>query len=280
MSYPQSILLDIGGTVETFSSTRPDAATVTLRKFDNSAIVEDADATVSTIDTTLSSAAGAGATSVEVASATGIANGSRFWVKDDPEECVVVSVSGTTVTLRRPLKRGHASGATVEGSRVHYTVAAGDADEQFWDGRIEWSFDGSLHHYSALCCLRYNPMRLASEVDLEDEDPRLYNRIVADYDVRRALDKAHQDVLMSLAENGKIIYSTSGMELIQAVVFAFYRNYYRPMAGEEATELIDRYEKAYESELLKIRKNIPRDQDMDGKINEKSQFGSAKIWRA
>jgi hypothetical protein len=75
-----------------------------------------------TVDTTLGGAAAKGATSVTVASATGITVGRAYLLtasEDTGGERVVVrAISDTTVTLVRPTRLDHASGAAFKSSRV------------------------------------------------------------------------------------------------------------------------------------------------------------------
>lgn len=68
--------------------------------------------------TTLSAGTSAGATTFGVASATGIAAGSKLYLREtgtpgDSEWCEVLSISGTTVTPVDALTRAHTSGITV-----------------------------------------------------------------------------------------------------------------------------------------------------------------------
>lgn len=76
--------------------------------------------------TTLSSAAAAGAATLVVASATGITVGRRYLVggsEDVGGEFVTVrSISGTTLTLVRPIRTAKASAATVVGTRVTFGI--------------------------------------------------------------------------------------------------------------------------------------------------------------
>lgn len=83
--------------------------------------------------TTLSSSASAGATTFSVASATGIAKGSKLWLKEstiaNSEYCVVKDISGTTVTPMDPLTRAHTSGITITtlAERFGWTESLGTA---------------------------------------------------------------------------------------------------------------------------------------------------------
>lgn len=278
---PQTILYEVGGTIDIYRKTRPSTATVTLKKFNGNAVFEDESATISTINTTVAtSALSQGDTSLIVASATGIAQGSRFWIQDDPEEVVVKSVSGTTVTLRRPLLHDHVVGATVEGTRISYAVSSSYADSMFWDGYAEWTLDGSLTDKTSACCLRCSAQRLASVVDLFDIDSRLYNKFPKDFDFERALDNAHEYVLRKLASNGRIYQVSTGMEFIRATALAVFMNYYMPLEG---SELYSVFKDKVNEAINDINIIVPKDYNQDGKITSDEhhhRFGSVKIQRA
>lgn len=79
--------------------------------------------TVDSVDTTFS--ASAGATSATVTSGTGIARGRRYLVTDvdgDREWVECISVSGTTVGFRQPLKNDYAALSTFQGCRISAPV--------------------------------------------------------------------------------------------------------------------------------------------------------------
>jgi hypothetical protein len=83
---------------------------------------------IDAVDTTLSAAAAAGDTEVSVASAASIARGQRYLISagagGDRELAEVAAISGTTISLRRPLQNAYASGADFEGTRISISVNA------------------------------------------------------------------------------------------------------------------------------------------------------------
>jgi hypothetical protein len=130
---PQEILYNVTGQSWFYDCPegRPDASpTPTLSivlnmSGDNVATVESATTgavALDAVNTTLSQAVGAGAVSISVASATGIAKKRRYLLTDTTtglfEWFEVVAIVGTTVRGRRPLVNSYASGATLVGCRI------------------------------------------------------------------------------------------------------------------------------------------------------------------
>jgi hypothetical protein len=137
------------------------------------------------VNTTLSGASSAGAGSVAVASATGITVGRRYLVggrEDAGGEFVTVkSLSGTTVTLVRPLRRAQASGATFQGTRVTFAITATHAATHGRNYRVEWAWDsGSVTQPTLILpfdVTRYYPTTGLAIEDVRDLDPVLAKRV-------------------------------------------------------------------------------------------------------
>lgn len=278
MSISQHITYNYGGTIYIDVLSRPTSATVTI-KYGTNSLVSAGACTISSINTTLSSAATKGATSISVASATGCSIGKKCWLQDHPEEVLIKGVSETTVSLSRPLFYDHASSAAVEGTRVSYAVSAAQASVKFWDGRAEWLIDSILTDISAVECTVYPLRRLATIQDLFDENPKLRNLLPDEYTIERCLDNAHDDILTTIAARGRArVLCSSGRELAKAVVLRFFANYFRRDASDGSDVMYDRYKQAAEAELGKIIASLPRDTNQDG-IVEKGERLSMKSIR-
>lgn len=100
-------------------------------------------ATYDTVDTTINAAAAEGATSVSVASATGITAGREYVIglnasANEPMIVRVASVSGTTVYLDEPLPYAAASSDLFFGWRVSHALLATETDVE-GEGLIIWN---------------------------------------------------------------------------------------------------------------------------------------------
>ena len=101
MALPQHLTYGIGGTVYVEVDSLPHAATVTLIKSDGAAIQGHVSATISTINTTLSQNVSRRDLAINVASNTGFEAGKTFWLRDDPEELLMIAsqIGGNTDTI-------------------------------------------------------------------------------------------------------------------------------------------------------------------------------------
>jgi len=280
MSAPQWIGYEKGGTIHVDVAALPTGTpTVSVYNDAGGTIVDAANATASTIDTTLSAAAAKGARTISVTSATGIANRSRILLKDVLEEVLVKSVSGTTVTLRRPLVEDHANGSDVEGGRITYAVSADDADDLFWRGSAVWTVD-SVEYRTGVECTKYPLRRQATMVDVWAAHTRADQYIPAEVDPEEALDQAHEDVLTDIAaRDAARVFTASGEQFRRAVAFTFWRNIYMDQASDRAIVLFDRFSQAADNEVGKICSITARDANQDGKVDASDAFPSSRTRR-
>lgn len=282
---PQHITYQVGGTIYFYSRKKLTSPTVTVRNNRGGDILTAQSCTASTVSTYLSAAISPGDTSFSVASGTGITNGMELQIapSDFPEECVVKSISGTTVTPWRPLIISHASGKAVQCTTVSYTVSAAQADELFWDGLAIWYDNGVYYAQTPIECTRYPLFRLATIQDVWDEYPQLRDLLSPNDDPNRLLKLAHNDVMTTIAAIDRArCFFASGTEIARAVVFQFLCNYYRHCAQENATILFDRYQMALADEIKKIVSILPRDADQDqvAQSYERMRANSIRISRA
>ncbi|MGB0890079.1 MAG: hypothetical protein ACPGWS_07335, partial [Solirubrobacterales bacterium] len=268
MSTIQHAIKDVGGQISIVVRERPTAATVTIKAGDDgSTIAEDQTATVSSINTTLSGAASAGDRSVDVASATGIVPGASFWLTDGdgPDELVKCkSISGTTITLWRKLRHAHASGDTAEGTTLTYAVTAAQAAARFWDGRAQWSLDGALTHFTHVICTDYPLSRLANILDWQIEIPNLVDVLHDDEDPEDILDRAHDDVVRTIAQRSRAHVLTDERALVVPCVLRASEIVYGRRPGDDARELAEHYRDKLDNILPQAVATAPRDLDQDG----------------
>lgn len=285
---PQHIQYEHGGTVGIDIPVVPAASqTVSCYSGGNEALFEDETATLTSIATTLSSAASRGDRTISVASASNIARGQRLWLTAY-EDVLVKSVSETTVTLQRRLLNDHASAATVKSHRLSYTVSAASATTMFWDGRLEWFIDDgetteTLYHQPCIST-KYRFYRAAGVQDWYTEEPRLYDLVDPDSDATLALDAALAEVVKRVAAHvqGRAWSYIGPASFVAATVFAAQMALHRPMADDAAERLYMRYEAALVSELERVTSGTAwRDADQDGHVEAQEQrsFRSGRVLR-
>lgn len=120
---------DVGGTLFTDElDERPDASPTFAVLSPAGGSLATGTGTVDSVNTTLSATASAGAQTLSVTSATGIVIGRRYRVGGAEavggETVTVRGISGTTITLVRPLTATAASGVSFDSTRVSFAVSA------------------------------------------------------------------------------------------------------------------------------------------------------------
>jgi hypothetical protein len=268
MTLPQHVTFGRGGTISIDSPTLANAVTVTIRDGDGTVRVQDATATPSTINTTITGSISAGAISINVAANTGIGVDTVAWLRDDPEEILVSRVSTLAITLRRPAIYSHISGAQLQGSRIEYAVNSAVANTLWWDGYAEWNIDGTLD-YTSVECTRYPLTRRASAQDLFDVEPLLSDVLDSEQDVERFLDAAHNMVLGEIgkmAPDQRVRVMPASSSFRTATALAAMYMHYRRRGSDEAREVSERYLKDMKRELDSITATNPRDADQDQDI--------------
>lgn len=162
---------------------RPSAAGTFAVTTMGGAIVQTSSApTLDTVNTTLASAAAAGAQQLTVTSGTGVTVGRRYLLggaEDDGGEVVTVrAVSGTTVTLVGRLRAARASGAAFVSARVSFSVAAIATPGRAYRVEYTWpSGDGQPVAHIPFDVVRYVPVSHLSVSSVADLDPLFPKRL-------------------------------------------------------------------------------------------------------
>lgn len=282
MSLPQHLLFQVGGSVSIDLENVPTSAAVRIIQGDGTQLVGTLAATLTTINTVINSAATRGARSLNVVAVTGMANGVKMRLQDDPEEVRIRAVAGNLVHLRAPLMYDHANGASVQGTRAVRAINATQASSLFFDGHCEWNIDGSVSDYTAVECTRY-PMRRHATVDdvlsvesawFELKDPAL--------DIEAWLDLAHMRVLRDIGaasnEMRTRVFPASD-SFRHATALAALVLFYMRQPGAEQQELYRTFKAELRDELGKLVGQLPRDANQDGvaSANERQSMGSVRL---
>jgi hypothetical protein len=236
-------------------------------------------ATLDSVSTTLSAAPAAGATSVAVTSATGIIAGRKYLVGGPEsvggERVTVKSVSGTTITLVRPLRYAKASGAAFQSTRVECAVTSGAVSSYGRHYRVVISWAVSTVAQPSLDVpfdvVRYMPLTTLSLDDVTDLDPMLLKRLPAGLWAPARIDRAWEILLRRIASK-----KCPGA-LIGAIDLTIPHGYmFRALLAETAGAEFEAYRtlmvERYASELESVLSSAAFDDDMDGKPEAHEQW--------
>ena len=165
--FKQTVKKDVGGTLEFYPPEGvASAATITIKKSDNSNLttaVSGVSATIDSVSTTLSANADEGDTQVSVTSATGITAKRKYLVTASDgrvQEVTVMAISGTTISLLEPLNFAFVSTNTFNGYRLSYSLTAGNSDDNYKKLRATWSYTVSVSYsYTQRIDVAENPFK-------------------------------------------------------------------------------------------------------------------------
>ncbi len=272
----QHVTHNVGGTVA-YDGThaRPATSTVSAYKGDGNAVFEDQTTVVSPISTTANGAITAGDKTVTLASAADVNPGDEFWIRTPDEKVQAKTISGAVVTLWRPVRHAHATGVTVEGTKLSYAVTAAQADSLWWDGRLVWKDASGLQIATqGFVCTKYGIARTVTAVDLADELPKLDVLLPANEDPERLLETSRQDVVRELASTtaGRAHTFVGPEEFNHATVLAAAHRIFRRRGSQTAREMATLYKDLMKEEIeLRIAGHGSRDADQDGTVEEHEQ---------
>ncbi len=225
--------------------------------------------TVDTVSTTLSALAAKGATTLALASATGVVVGRRYGIGaqsgTQPREVVQVKdLASSVATLWAPTMYAHASGATFGGTRVTYALTSAQTSVLWWDGYADFEPNtGDTQNEVVDCVLRKIPENLIDETDLYGVHAELAKMLSAKVDVPTMLRNARDEFIRRLGGKNRA-YCALGADHFRrptALVFFLLCRY---MFGPDWQAEGDLMEKELDMLLAKIESEIPFDNDQDG----------------
>ncbi|MBL0219658.1 MAG: hypothetical protein IPQ07_38060 [Myxococcales bacterium] len=140
--------------------------------------------TLDAVNTTLSGAVVAGASTLNLTSGSGVVVGRRYLVGGSEstggEMITVKAYAANVATLVRPIRSAQPSGATFQGTRLTFAVTGASVSAPQRNMRVEWtpaSGDEDLATALPFDALRYAPVTFLSTEDLRDLDPLLVKRL-------------------------------------------------------------------------------------------------------
>jgi hypothetical protein len=186
---------------------------------------------LNSVNTTTSANAAAGATGLTLTSGTGVTAGRRYLLggPEDTggERVLVAAVSGTAVTLARPLSKAVASGATFQSSRVEVTISTACTATVARQLRVEWTdpttSDVLPYPFDVT---RYAPRSSLTSSELLDLDPSLRKRLASGTWLPAVIERAWDQLLFDLASKerhpggfaGVVELTTAHGYLVRALV--------------------------------------------------------------
>lgn len=279
----QAVIKGRGGTIEAhFLGARPTSCTVSVYTDTGAAKVDGATATVSTVNTTISAGAARGATSVTLASASGVVAGRRYLLgtlnsTEAAEAVTVKSVSGSAATLWAPLMLAHSSGVSFSGTRVSYAVSASAADAYWFDGYSVWTPDAGDEVTETVDCVRrLIPVDLISEVDVRAVFPKAPKILDAELDMCLALREARDEYLRIFGGKNRAFTALGSDNFRRPTALTFWL-LRRHSMGDEWAETMDRMEQERDVITTKMQSQTPFDNDQDGTTSSQDDGGFTVI---
>lgn len=231
-----------------------------------------ASVTMDGVDTTLSGAAAAGATSVSVTSAASVTAGRKYLIggpeDSGGERATVKSVSGTTVTLARPLRLAHASGAAFQSSRVTCAVSAIATVARHYRIEVAWAVSATTQppFVRTFDVTRFVPeSTVTSYDDVADYDPVLGKRLPAGTWFPAVRDEAWDAILDRVASSvdpGAVVSSTALSRAHRYLIRALLAE----TGGEAWEDYRKRMAQRFDEEMAAALSAAAVDNDGDGAI--------------
>ncbi len=279
----QAVLKSVGGTIDTyFLGARPTTVTVSLYTGEGAVKVDAASATVDAVTTTLSAQALKGATTVSLASATGVVVGRRYGLgttsSTQPREVVTVrDLASSVATLWAPLMQTHASASAFGGTRVSYAVTSTQADTLWWDGYSRWTPDtGDVQEEVVDCVLRKIPENLIDESDIRGVFPNAPKILDATLDMKLALREARDEFLRFFGGKNRAYAALGADHFRRPTALTFWIMRAHSM-GDEWAPTVERMEKERDVLIAKMESSIPFDNDQDGATTGQNDGGYTVI---
>lgn len=229
--------------------------------------------TLDTVSTTLSGAASAGATSVTVASATGITAGRRYLIgggEDAGGETITVkSVASTTVNLVRALRFAVSSGASFVGHRATLSLSSIDTADRHYRAEVAWAVSSVTQAPFVLAfdVTKYTPRSGLTAEDIRDFDPILNKRLPQGLWIPAVIDQAWSMILAQIASKvdpgglvGALDLTVPHAYLTRALILEASAT-----SAETAAE-VERFYQRFSSTFDTALASAAIDNDQDGRI--------------
>ena len=231
------------------------------------------------VDTTLNGATSADAVSLIVTSASNITLGRRYLVGGHPdtggEWVTVKSISGTTVTLLRPMLLGHATGVGFQSTRVDCIVTAAACSAIWRHHRLDLSYVVSAAtrpvETMGFDVIRYS---LTSSLNLEtlrNSDPLFVKRLPAGIWLPALISDTWDeitDVIAAQKDPGALVGS---LDLTRAHAYRCRAKMYETAGKDFAPERDQMYTQA-DRVLEATLASHPFDDDQDSVIEPNEKF--------
>ncbi len=266
----QALIKNVGGTVETYFLDRQvTSCTASLYSGMGGAQITSGGVTIDAVTTTIASQGTKGATTLSLASATGVVVGRRYLLGASaavqPNEVVTVKdLTASTATLWAPLAYTHASGTAYTGTRVALTVTSTQASTLWWDGYCDFiPSTGDPVVETVDCVLRKIPEVLIDETDILDILPKAQKILDAEQDMKGAIKRARDEFLRIMGGKNRANCALGQDHFRRpcALTFWILRRY---ALGEAFQAEIELMIKERDFLIQNIQSSIPFDQDQDG----------------
>lgn len=180
------INLSTGGTIFFEFPTQPDSGSISVKLYaPNGSGWGAPSVTPDTVNTTITGTVGPGSQTLGVNTVTGLVAGRRYLL-DGPEtvggeSITVKAVSGSSVTLFRPVITAHLSGSSLKGTGclVSLTGSQTGTVGRGYRGEAFWTLDGVAQHpvVFSFHLVRYSPVSYLTMEDVRDLDPTLASKL-------------------------------------------------------------------------------------------------------
>lgn len=203
------VTLGRSGTLVVTLPRRPSGAGTSTVFTAEASQLETVTPTLDSVNTTLSAAAAAGARTLSATSATGVVAGRRYLVggpeTSGGEMVTVASVSGTTLTLARSLRRAQASGATFVSTRLSFAITTSSTAQARRNLRVEW-LDPDTSDLLAIPfdVTRWSPLTTLTTEDLRAGDALFTKRLPPDLWLPDVMADAWDKITDALATKGRV----------------------------------------------------------------------------
>lgn len=241
-------------TLTAYMTVRPSSAGTFTVNAPSGAVQQSATAaTLDSVDTTLSGAAVAGASTLSLTSASGVAVGTRYLVggsEDVGGEFVLVAgLSGTTATLARRLQRAHAAGAAFQGTRASFAVGASAVGSVGRGWRIEYTATGLPSVYvHPFDVTRFAPVSGLTVDGLRSREPQVLAAVSSGAWLPEVIEQTWQMVLRRIAQKASPGGFVGIVDLTEAHAY-LARATILETAGEEHAPRRDDYRQRFQEEF-------------------------------